>query len=113
MAILWIVTASLGAGCSAGSRSVDETVSDAVLVTAIRQRFAEDPELAAGDLDVSVRGGVATLTGSVEREARRDRAERLARDVQGIREVRNLIRVRASGDPRWARQSTIQGGNTE
>lgn len=98
MAILWLAAAGFGAACSAGSRTVDETVTDAVLVSTVRQRLAEDPALRTADLDVSVRDGVVTLTGSVERETSRERAARLARDVQGVRDVRNLIRVRAPGD---------------
>lgn len=94
------MAALLAAGCSGGSpRPVDETVADATITSAVRARLAGDPELSPYRIGVSARDGVVTLTGRVEREAQRERAERLAGGIEGVKEVRNLIRVGGRGAP--------------
>jgi hyperosmotically inducible periplasmic protein len=86
------------AGCSgSGNRPVEEAVTDATIVSAVRARLASDEELAPYGIGVTASGGVVTLTGRVEREAQRDRAGRLAEEVEGIESVRNLIRVGGRG----------------
>ena len=95
---LVLVAAFLAAGCSgSGSRPVDEAVTDATIVSAVRARLASDEELAPYRIGVSALEGVVTLTGRVEREAQRDRAGRLAEEIEGIESVRNLIRVGGRG----------------
>lgn len=90
----------LAAGCSGGSpRPVDETVADATVTSAVRARLAGDPELDPYRIGASTRDGVVTLTGRVEREAQRERAGRLVGGVEGVKEVRNLIRVGDRGAP--------------
>lgn len=94
------MAALLAAGCSGGSpRPVDETVADATVTSAVRARLAGDPELDPFRIGVSTRDGVVTLTGRVELEAQRERAGRLVADVEGVKEVRNLIRVGDRGAP--------------
>lgn len=94
------MAALLAAGCSGGSpRPVAETVADATITSAVRARLAGDPELSPYRIGVSARDGVVTLTGRVEREAQRERVERLAGDIEGVKEVRNLIRVGGRGAP--------------
>lgn len=88
----------LAAGCSgSGNRPVDEAVTDATIASTVRTRLASDDELAPYGIGVSALGGVVTLTGRVEREAQRDRAGRLAEEIEGIESVRNLIRVGGRG----------------
>ncbi|MBV8520131.1 MAG: BON domain-containing protein [Acidobacteria bacterium] len=59
----------------------------------ICERLADDDDVDATDIEVSVSGGVVVLTGSVnERHAKR-LAEDLAESVRGVREVENNIRV--------------------
>jgi hyperosmotically inducible periplasmic protein len=86
------------AGCSgSGNRPVEAVVTDATIVSAVRVRLASDDELAPFRLGVSALDGVVTLTGRVGREAQRDRAGRLAGEIEGIESVRNLIRVGGRG----------------
>jgi hyperosmotically inducible protein len=95
LAVLALVVAS---GCSgSGNRPVDDVVTDATLVSTVRARLASDEELAPYGIGVTTLDGVVTLTGRVEREAQRDRAGRLAEEVEGIESVRNLIRVGGRG----------------
>ena len=83
----------LGDGSSAGrpigstSGSTRSTADDQRIVRIIRDRYAADPALAAAGLGVESAGGVVTLRGSVSEYPLRDRAVRLARDVEGVSRV--------------------------
>lgn len=101
-----VVAVLLVAGCSGRStRPVEETVTDATVTSAVRARLATDSELSPFGIGVSARDAVVTLTGRVEREAQRDRAGRLAEEVEGVKAVRNLIRV--GGHEPSARRSNV------
>lgn len=93
-----IVLVLLANACSTGSRPVDERVADAAIRSSVRQRLTSDQALDRAGLDVAVAGGIVTLTGEVPRRALRQMAERLAREVEGVRDVRNLIRVHGPGE---------------
>ncbi|MFP3939379.1 MAG: BON domain-containing protein [Thermoanaerobaculia bacterium] len=69
-------------------------VSDASLVTEVKTRLATDPDVGAINIDVDADGGIVTLSGIVRTAEARNRAERIARDVDGVRQVNNEIRVR-------------------
>jgi osmotically-inducible protein OsmY len=89
-----ILLALLGAGCRGSSpRPVAERVSDVTITSAVRAHLAGDAHLTGLDLGVATYRGVVTLTGRVQRESQRERAARLAGQVEGVRGVRNLIRV--------------------
>lgn len=69
---------------------------DTVLERDIHATFAGDPRLQDDRIGVSVRDGVAELTGSVDGAYERERAERRAREVPGVVRVRNRLRVRTA-----------------
>lgn len=92
--LMVVVAVLLLAGCSGSApRPVDETVTDATVTSAVRAHLAADSELSPYRIGVSAREAVVTLTGRVESEAQRDRAGRLAAEVEAVKAVRNLIRV--------------------
>jgi len=93
-----LVVALIAGACSSGARTVDERVTDAVITSTIQQRLAADPALGEAMLDVATAAGIVTLTGEVSREPLRARAEALAREVEGVQDVQNLIRVTGRGD---------------
>lgn len=84
--------------CSSGARTVDERVTDAVITSTIRQRLADDPSLGTASLDVATAAGVVTLTGQLPSQALKARAGALAREVEGVQDIHNLIRVTGRGD---------------
>lgn len=67
--------------------------SDQRILEDVGQALWEDGDLDATDVELSVEGGVVTLKGVVERRRDKRRAEDLALDVPGVRDVFNLIRV--------------------
>lgn len=74
-----------------------DQVADRQLASAVRSLLDSDPQLSRAAVDVAVRDGVVTLTGRVDKERDRQRAEQLARSAGATRDVRNLIRVSGRG----------------
>jgi hyperosmotically inducible periplasmic protein len=74
-------------------RSASTAFEDAWIVTMVNSKLALDPEVSAAQVDVDVRDGVVTLSGTVPTTAARDEAEDLARSVDGVTEVVNRIEV--------------------
>ncbi len=77
-----------------GSRTGGERVSDAWIVTKIKSKLTADPELNPLNIDVDSRQGVVILSGKVKNEAHRRHAEELAKDTEGVKEVRNELTIR-------------------
>jgi osmotically-inducible protein OsmY len=56
--------------------------------------FYLDKEVKAADIDVTTRGGVVTLTGTVESDAVRKKALADARSTDGVKQVVDKLSVR-------------------
>jgi hypothetical protein len=57
------------------------------------ERLTRDDDVDAADVDVEVRGGEVVLEGTVDTHEMRRRAEQIARECSGVREVRNELQV--------------------
>jgi hyperosmotically inducible protein len=68
-------------------------ISDATVATRIEMRLLWNDATSGLDIDVDTREGVATLSGAVSSEEERRVAERIARRTDGVREVKNKLRV--------------------
>ena len=55
------------------------------------------PDLKGLAIDVDTVQNVVTLNGTVSSEDARSRAERVAKEVEGVQEVRNLLLVNKAG----------------
>jgi hyperosmotically inducible protein len=74
-----------------------ESGSDAALSARVKAAIATDVGArAAGALNVSSYGGVVELSGFADSEAQASRVAQAAKKVQGVRSVRNEIRVKSS-----------------
>lgn len=65
--------------------------SDEAITTEIKAALFSDPTLKSANIDVAVKDGVVTLSGGVSDEAARSAAERIARGVQGVRQVNDQV----------------------
>jgi hypothetical protein len=70
-----------------------EVPTDSSLQIEIKKRISVDPNLAALGVSVTVTNSKVTLTGSVPSDDLKDRIEKLARAVKGIKDVDNQIVV--------------------
>jgi hyperosmotically inducible protein len=67
--------------------------ADADTEAAVLAALIADDEVHAAGIEVRARAGDVTLSGMVEVPGQRERAERIAREVGGVRQVRNRIKI--------------------
>lgn len=66
-------------------------VSDDFLVDEIRSKLAADQVVKGGNLEVDVKDGNVVIRGKVEEEKQKDKAEKIAKRVSGVKSVKNEI----------------------
>ena len=86
-----VLAASVSTAC--GGKSIRPATDDGGLSTRVRTTLLNDPQVAAGGINVSASNGVVTLSGSVRSAAERDRAVSLARQTVGVTDVRSELAV--------------------
>ena len=75
-------------------QSAGEYVDDAVVTTKIRAAIVAEKNLSNFDIGVETIDGVTTLSGAVDTEDQKDAAERVTKEVEGVRRVNNDIEVK-------------------
>jgi hyperosmotically inducible protein len=83
-------------GCAVArdQQTVGSYIDDATLTTRVKASFAKDPTVAATSINVETLKGTVQLSGFAKSAAERSTAERLARETEGVKAVRNDILVR-------------------
>jgi hypothetical protein len=71
----------------------DRGLSDDSIYDLVKRKLANDPDVKGGALDIDVKAGVVTLRGKVETEKVKQKAERLAKKVSGVKKVVNEIQL--------------------
>jgi osmotically-inducible protein OsmY len=90
LAMLVAVTA----GCTAMTgKSAGENVDDAKITAAVKTKLASEKVATLTKVDVDTNKGTVYLTGNVENAAVKARATEIARDVSGVREVVNNLKI--------------------
>jgi osmotically-inducible protein OsmY len=84
------------AGCAVtrGQETVGAYVDDATVTTRVKARFVENRQVDAASIKVETLNGTVLLSGFAKNNAERTTAESIAREVGGVRMVRNEISVR-------------------
>jgi len=94
---LALVAALAGCSSTAHDRSTGQVVDDAALTAKVKASIAEEDNVATTSVNVTTYRGAVQLSGFVESEEAKRRAENAARDVEGVREVYNDLRVAPAG----------------
>ena len=84
------------AGCAGAGTKTGAAIDDATITTKVKASFAKDKEVSATSVHVNTDKGVVRLTGDVKSSAEKLKAERLARDIEGVRAVNNDLVVKAN-----------------
>jgi hypothetical protein len=74
------------------------------------ERLTHDPWIDASDVEVTVRAGEVTLSGSVRDRADKRHAEDIAERAFGVREVHNNLRVTGGWENSPTREQTTTAG---
>ena len=78
---------------STTGKTAGQTMSDASITTAVLTKLTSDRLSNFPRIDVDTERGVVNLSGVVETEAQRARAERLAHQVNGVVRVNNNLQI--------------------
>lgn len=86
----------LTSGCAVirGQESVGAYVDDASITTAVKTKFVEDKTVDAGAINVQTLNGTVQLSGFAKSSAEKAKAEYIARNTKGVRQVQNNLAVR-------------------
>lgn len=77
-------------------RTIGSGVNDGWLWVKTRFELAAADDLRDSTINVDVDNDVVTLSGTVASAAQKTRAEQVAKDVEGVKSVKNQLRVQAS-----------------
>jgi osmotically-inducible protein OsmY len=91
-----VVAALTTAGCavSRGQESTGAYIDDATITSQVKSRMLADPNVAGTSISVETLNGTVMLSGFAKSNVERDTAERIARDVNGTKTIKNQIVVR-------------------
>jgi hyperosmotically inducible protein len=74
--------------------AAEKPVSDDRLYDEVRIKLTSDPVVKGGGIQVDVKQGIVTLSGTVESNKQKDKATHVAKKVKGVKEVVNNIEVK-------------------
>ncbi|MEO6392703.1 MAG: BON domain-containing protein [Pyrinomonadaceae bacterium] len=80
-------------------RTVGDGAEDVWLWVKTRSALAAADDLRDSTIDVDVANNAVTLSGSVANAGQKTKAEQLAKEIEGVKSVKNNLRVAADGSP--------------
>ncbi|MBE7367926.1 BON domain-containing protein [Ramlibacter pallidus] len=83
-----------GCAVTRGQESVGAYVDDTVISSTVKARFVDNRDVDASSIKVETLNGAVMLSGFAKNNTERSTAESIARNVSGVRSVRNEILVR-------------------
>ena len=91
-----LMSSAVVGGCSSTptQQSAGQAVDDGVVTAKVKAALVSDPVTKAHQINVETFQGTVQLSGFVETDEARTRALQLARDVQGVRKVKDAMEVR-------------------
>ena len=97
-----LITSALAAslivrsGCAVtrGQETVGAYVDDTAITSTVKARFIDNRDVDAASIKVETLTGTVLLSGFAKNATERSTAEAIARNVSGVRSVRNEISVR-------------------
>lgn len=87
-------SASGGQSTGSSGSQVKQSAKDSLLTGKVKAALAADVGLKTWDIDVDSAGTTVTLNGVVDTEQTRQRAEAVARGVDGVATVKNNLTVK-------------------
>ncbi|MBW8829598.1 MAG: BON domain-containing protein [Burkholderiales bacterium] len=83
-----------GCAVTRGQETVGAYVDDAAITTAVKARFIDNKDVDAGAIKVETLNGTVMLSGFAKNPTERTTAESIARNVNGVKAVKNEIAIR-------------------
>ncbi|MDM0043711.1 BON domain-containing protein [Variovorax dokdonensis] len=76
-------------------KAVAKATDDATITASVNADLAKDPQLSALRIDVDTNAGKVTLSGPAPTAQAKERAEQIARNVEGVSSVDNRLEVKS------------------
>ena len=94
--LLAAIMASTVVACSSSptQQSTGQAIDDGVVTAKVKAKLIEDPVTKAHQINVETFKGTVQLSGFVEDDQARTRALQLARDTDGVKSVKDALRIR-------------------
>lgn len=89
-----MLTSVVACAPTAKSESVGEYIDDSAITASVKSAFAIDPTLKATEINVETYKGIVQLSGFVAQQADIANASTVARNVKGVKSVKNDIRMK-------------------
>jgi len=83
-----------GCAVTRGQETVGAYIDDSAITTSVKARFVDNNAVDAASIKVETLNGTVLLSGFAKNGTEKTTAERIARDVKGVKSVRNEIAVR-------------------
>lgn len=93
VAAVALLTAT-GCAVTRDQQSTGAYVDDSVITTQVKARMLANPDVAGTSISVETLNGTVLLSGFAKSVLERSTAEKIARDVNGVRQVKNEIAIR-------------------
>lgn len=90
-AVLAASSLFLAAGAMADD---DHPINDALITTKVKAELAKDSSTSASNISVTTKDGVVILSGHAGSKSEAEKAEKDAKLVKGVKDVRNKIEVK-------------------
>lgn len=95
LAILIVFFAVMLSSCQTpAGRTAGEVVDDTTITTKVKAKLFKDSILRGFAISVTTFEGEVTLTGAVDTEAEKKRAESIALSTAGVKKVHNLLKLK-------------------
>ena len=94
LAVLMTSTVVVGCSSTPTQQSAGQAVDDGVVTAKVKAALVADPMTKAHQINVETFKGTVQLSGFVETDQARSRALQLARDVAGVKKVKDALEVR-------------------
>jgi len=88
-------TSSSGGTSGSTTSDISQATKDATLTAKVKSALAADVGLSTLSIDVDSAGNTVTLKGTVDSADKKQRAEEVARKVDGVATVRNQLAVKS------------------
>lgn len=94
MTVVAAIATLPGCAVTRDQSTVGEYIDDATVTTKIKARFVEDKTVDASAIGVETLNGDVILSGFAKNLTEKARAEQIARQVKGVRSVKNALEIR-------------------
>jgi hyperosmotically inducible periplasmic protein len=92
--LVWVAVAVIGCAGNRTSQSTGEFIDDSTLANKVKVALYADEEVKGTQVEVEAFKGVVQLSGFVDNVAQAQKAEQIAREVNGVHDVRSHLIVK-------------------